>query len=137
MYSDEPLAQWIKSHVKERGWQHKDLERRLEKASGGRLGASGAKRLVHGATKGTRPNQENLDLLAKVMGERPPTNASALAQMHARLEEVREELDRAIVGVETLTKTVSAHEERLRHLEAQPRADGAAAKGPRKRRSAG
>lgn len=84
-YSDEPLAQWIKQHVEKRGWKHQDLEAKLARASGGRLGKSGAKRLVHGATRHTRPNQANLDLLAKVLGEPPPTDESALAQMHGRL----------------------------------------------------
>lgn len=91
-YSDEPLAQWIKHHVEKRGWQHQDLEARLARASGGRMGKAGAKRLVHGAVRHTRPTQINLDLLAKVLGEPPPTDESALAQMHRRLAKAEAEL---------------------------------------------
>lgn len=132
-YSDEPLAQWIKSHLEARGWQHQDLAARLQKASRGRLDASGAKGLVHRATKGGRPNQANLALLAKVLGEPPPTDESALAQMHGHLEELREQLDASLLGQTELTEKLTVLEARVEKLEARRRAAPTAAKRPQSR----
>lgn len=130
-YSDEPLAQWIKRHVEERGWQHKYLEAKLVRASRGRLGPAGAKRLVHGAVRYTKPHPENLELLAKVLGEPPPTSESALAQMHGRLAKAEDDLAELRKEHDAFVRRATARMARLEASLASPKQRSARQSKPR------
>jgi hypothetical protein len=98
-FSDDAYAQWVKRRMSENGYAEKQqLAAALRDASAGRLGNSGADRLVQRATSGKNISSTNRSLIAAVLGGPDPADVEA---------QLRELVEQGVALAERLPKLLA------------------------------